>query len=737
MVVDGTRDRELRSDIILYRGDQPLAVLELKRPGIALGAEDEAQGLSYARVLFPSPPLVIVTNGKETRLLVTHTGMPLEADHASQTTFAAVVGAAAQAAGGSLKAAIQTLMGSDPHVWRQAVEQATDAKLAELSPTPDMPTLPFGLLLPRKATAEVIAVLRAGHRLVLVEGAPIIGKSNVLREFALGTRANDDFVTLFLESGGSGIVQTFADALSSRLDWPVTLEEARSWLLRQSRSGGPALVLALDGYDAECREVRHEIEDLTSPAFGDGLRVIVAIDDAAAERFVMAANGRSPSAIGRRSRRVALGPMDDDEFDVAQEVLWSKRIAIMPGGRLAREMRLPWVIQTLCLDFARAPEHIDQGLAAYLPPLLSLELIAHARERFADPELRRLTREVARAVLADARDRRRAVPLTLEALGVYIVRRRTIADRLDRSEISGLVDRGYLKPAIHPSGEPILACRLPEMVASELAEFLAAELAPMSRADPEAAAAWLAEVAASLPLGDIVCGQAILDAALHHGGISAELFAALIASVPQEEAIRPGARLATHLPGVGLVDLTVLEDGSMVAKVNGHRHLIEAGEDGGAGTTYSNIQSWLILSHVAGHAFVVETADTTERIDPIVLMEVGTAPLVLRQPSPEMDLNGIPTHDIPGIGSVACHVAGIIEPITYSILLYILREGRGASEWISAACDRGSLPLLARVDIALRRVAEMADTDLSTWARELLAGMVRAAFAGHPLLHPD
>ncbi|MES0110027.1 hypothetical protein [Mesorhizobium sp. M0013] len=53
--VDGVSQfrKEARADIILYRGDRPLAVLELKREGNSLSDDDEAQGLSYARVVNP------------------------------------------------------------------------------------------------------------------------------------------------------------------------------------------------------------------------------------------------------------------------------------------------------------------------------------------------------------------------------------------------------------------------------------------------------------------------------------------------------------------------------------------------------------------------------------------------------------------------------------------------------------------------------------------------------------
>lgn len=58
-----------RLDIVLLRGEEPLAVLELKRSGVPLTREDEERGPSYARMLHPRPPLVIVISGIEIRLI--------------------------------------------------------------------------------------------------------------------------------------------------------------------------------------------------------------------------------------------------------------------------------------------------------------------------------------------------------------------------------------------------------------------------------------------------------------------------------------------------------------------------------------------------------------------------------------------------------------------------------------------------------------------------------------------
>lgn len=93
-----------------------------------MSAEDEAQGLSCARVLDPMAPIVIVTNGDETRIFNSYTGQSLGTDMLPETQFVATINAAAGVAAGNLKQAIQTLMGNEPSIWQQAAEQLSDAR---------------------------------------------------------------------------------------------------------------------------------------------------------------------------------------------------------------------------------------------------------------------------------------------------------------------------------------------------------------------------------------------------------------------------------------------------------------------------------------------------------------------------------------------------------------------------------------------------------------------------------
>ena len=53
---------------MIFHQERPLAVIELKREDLTLTHDDYERAQSYANQLTPRPPLVVVTNGKDTRV---------------------------------------------------------------------------------------------------------------------------------------------------------------------------------------------------------------------------------------------------------------------------------------------------------------------------------------------------------------------------------------------------------------------------------------------------------------------------------------------------------------------------------------------------------------------------------------------------------------------------------------------------------------------------------------------
>ncbi|MGF1623103.1 MAG: hypothetical protein ACFCUR_21165 [Rhodomicrobiaceae bacterium] len=628
---------------------------------------------------------------------------------------------------------ISTLMGNDVAIWTQALRQTSSENLAALAGDWNDPLKPFvpDFAIPRRASVAIFDQLLNDSRLILVEGPPLIGKSSVLRELTLRINSSEEFVPFFLEiDAGSGLFQCLADVLNQALNWPVTRDEVRDWLRRLSCEAGPALVVLIDGFGLNLDEIRRDIDDLSSNAFGDAVRLVVALDDTVAERIVLNSTKRNSSAIGRRANRVQVGPLNDEEFAAAANELWRHRAGLMNGAVHSPEFRIPWVLRAAMSEIVSRPQYADEKLAASIPPLLGMNLITHVRKRFDDAEMRRQFQAIAKAVLEESQDRKRSVALTLESIGVFIFRRDTLSKFLDRSEIDDLIATGYLKPGLHDSKLPILSVRIPELAASEVAFLLAEQLTQRAQADGQNAARWLSDIAASIPLGDIIAAQAIIDAAVQNRTMPRGLIDGLFFSPPREEFIKPGTKVAMQNPDAGVINIAFREQGEMEMEVDGQLLRIPADQVEQGNTMHADIHGWLILSHLCTRPFAQEDQDGyLERLDMAILLEVGACPMVLRRPGPNALERGILTHHVSGTGSMVCRDAGIVEPITLSIFHFLSWDAENAEEWVEEAAHREALPLLTRINIALRELTGSADTSKADFARRMLSDTVEPAMS--------
>lgn len=739
ITVDGrsSRGARARTDVLVLLRGRPLAVLELKRPGVKLTAEDVAQGLSYGRVIDPRPPLVVLTNGSDTRVLESHTGESWTPDEPSEETLRHLLANAAAVAAADMKEAVGILMGSDPSIWIQAVRGATEVVIAERSGSLADALAPFatGFLLRRKAAWNIRSLLESGQGLVILEGAPLSGKSNALRELAAITAGRPDLAVLYLDADpGGGVFDSLAELLSDALGWPLTPDEARHWLRSLSRAGGPALILAIDNMGAERDNLRRDVEEVTSNSFGAGVRVVLAVDGSVASRLVLQRNGRGVSPLGKRAARLRLGPLDDGEFGEALKVLDSLRIGIMEGGQHSAELRTPWMLRSMCAEVVTAPTYSDETLAAVLPSVPSLDLIAYARDRFdVDEGTFARYRELAQAVLADAQDAGRSFQLILESVDNYVVRRTTAQAHLGHTELSAMLDGGLIREAKSESGDSIYVVRIPELLASEAAKLVAEELSPMARADPAEAAEWLAGAASNLPFGDVVAAQGLVDAAIRDRGMDLRVITTMLERPPRREALPVGARAVARMEGVGVFNMT-FEAGGAVTLERGGRSELAGGEPGEPEEhmTYVDFHPWLVLSHLAGHPFALGVGDlqTAPRVDPTILVTVGACPIVLRRPGGDPDVNSVPAHDLSDGSSILCHRAGIVEPITWALFRYLSRETEAdAAELIDEVVRRSDPALLARVDVALRELSRSADRAKAVWAEQVRGSAIGPALS--------
>jgi hypothetical protein len=732
-----------RVDMLIEREDERIAIVELKRPGDPLTQDDVEQGLSYARVLHPRPPLVIVSNGRDTRTYATHDGRLLGKGERDEKAFADLTAAALKIAESDVRDAIATLMGPKSDVWMAAVRAASRATLEELSGGWDDPQATFtnGIHFSRKASSAALAALRGPRRVVAVEGVPLVGKSHVLAELTVGTRQADDIAILFVEASGSaatGIADEVAHLLGSALGWRITADEARHWMLSLGRGEGAQLIIAVDGLGLEHDAIRREIEALTAKAIGSRLKFVIEADTAVVDRLWQGETRRKDTVFARRGTRILVDALDDEEFARARTELRKCGVDFMHGANRAEEYRQPWLLKSLLASVVNAPDR-PKNSGALLPPLLSLNLFQHVRERFVQDPLVEQAAAFARAVLEDYQRPDRTPEVRLRAMHTFLVRKETLRKHADQEGIADMWRSGLIGSTLDASNCALMVGRIPGLLGSELARLLARELVDRLGDDDRdvEAANWLVDVIAVLPMGDLIGAQALIDCAPDVPGLPLALINRLLGRRPSVRPVKPGTRALVWVPEIGQLEMKVGANGAAIMKLPGTTRGFELPMDA-MNVTYGNLDAWMLLSHLAAvrlGAFSLDEEQVVGLIDPAILALVGTSPVPLRRASADLESSGMHLHDAPDGSSLVCRQDGIIEPVTFSIFRFLERERDNADEWLVEACEEGSAALLNRVSLALAQLASLSGKDApAKWARERDSKLVGPAL--QRALHP-
>nr|WP_288255183.1 type I restriction endonuclease [uncultured Hydrogenophaga sp.] len=729
LVVDAREARaDARLDILLELAGRPLAVMELKRPGLELTAEDAEQGLSYARLVQPPAPLVVVTNGTDVEFYETYSGATWEPSDRSEATLKSLFKSASRVAAGDIKRAVETLMGVEPSVWMQAVRLVSADTIKELTTTWDEPGRPFieGFMAPRGATQELLTHLLTGEKLLVVKGTPLSGKSNVLRELCRKADKIDTIATLYIDARTRGAaLQKLADALARPLNWPVTPQEARDWLVRLSNSEGRRLALVFDGLRPWDENVVREVEDLSSSTFGPALSVVVAVDEATLPQLLRAGNHRGDSPLGRRAKLIHVGPLMDNEFAVARALLARRRVLLMQGAEYSHDYRQPWVLRSIASDAHDVLKGGPEDKALSLPSVLGLRLIEVVRQQFTDERPRRIFRALAKAMLNDAQDPSRPADFVLAQIEHSVIRRDAVSEQLDSNDMQWLFDNGFARAAMQDTIGATVWVRLPELLASELAYLIGDELMKRASEHIDKASAWLAGAAGNLPLGEIVCAQAIVDAGQQHGGVPIGIISRLISRPPEREELNANGSYRSMLSNGAMMEITLRADGANYITIDGVRHEVDIADE--MTDSYKDVHPWMILSHLASKPFEVEQEEGPVRGDASLLLEIGTCPMPLHAARGQQSQRMIPMVNYSRDVSTVNPDVGIVEVITLGILNYLAAEVDEADAWLDKAVSSRSVALLTRVYAALRVLDGFEGHARSQWAKSMLRELVLPA----------
>lgn len=693
-----------RSDIVISYNNRHLAVIELKRSGTRIKQEDLKQGLSYARLLEPMAPLLIVSNGDETHTYLSYSGEKIDPLGPANSSIEKFFLSAAKLANEDLKSAVSILFGTDEKVWKKIVESAThnivqerQDSLIEVSSESVSE-----IRVPRESTQEIIGHLRSNAQIVFLKGDPLSGKSTVIYELIDASKAADDFTVLLIDPAETsyGVFLYIANIISASIGTPIDESDVRTWLARLKDGNSTALVIALDGTpNGWCNS---QIQELRRHFCGSGVRLVIAATPPEIETMTVRGD-RKPSALANGSKLVLLNPYSDKEISSWRTMLASRGLTLLDGWHHAVEYRRPWIAKEVIHPFLR---HAEPGRYIVAPAIPSIEILGTARRTFDEFPISEVYAELAGALL-DQKNSSHGIGVRLLSSRAFLLDASLLKERLGPIEIDRIKRAGMIKFARGDAGKNFFVPVIPQLLASEVARSISRTFHRAVSQDSISATPGLIGACGGLPLDDIIGAQALVDAIVL--GLPLAPISELLSIKPELASPEPGMR-AAMLVGGRLTQLHWLDNGRVEASwhENG-RTVKQQWDDDWSNTLKSDYLPWLMLSHLCSY----RTAGEDEHgnialLYPALLAEIGSCRSLLMRH--EIDGSMINTHAFGPHGEFFCGT-DVREPITQAMVYRIAEEPELIEYLLNEIAERKSAALASRLMIALHHIARSADAN--------------------------
>ena len=705
IVVGGKQDRKLakgRLDVLLLLDDKPMTVLELKKKGSKLSSADRDQAISYARLITPMPPFVVVSNGETHKFYTTFDKEEWNAANPTEGDIQTLFKRGLECAASDKDDAVRLLLSGKPHFWDQAFKGHTREALASLEGDIAEHSKPLvkRFCIERAATKKVKKLVRAAKPLITVTGSPISGKTNVIAQLALiSGLKNSVFFYIDACSTGSSLIQSMANCVARRLLLVPSATDVRHWLISGlSRSTGKRLVLLIDNWHArESDTLLEELRELTQIASSSKLSVILSLDDAEYDRLSVIPGRASSSDIGQ-APRVQIAPMSDQELQGALCLMrddW--HVTMAPGAAFEPNYRHPRVLRML-LAGASPPKDIYDKTLSVLGSVLGIGYLHAVWRRFSgNLELQADIERLAQAFIDDTQQTGRSPSVQIASHGRGFVDLQVCESVLGSQRLARLREAGHIRLVTGPNGRVFAAPTLPELLAAA-GGFVSARIADdLGRTKGlDAAYESLLATSESFPFGDVVGASALRQVSRDNPGLFSDLLLRLLGDEPREDVLTEGRTVETYFPDVGSVRL----------------HF-------GEGTyepVMDNVHPWLMLSHLAKHRLADSAGNRDIQLR--ILATIGSFPRILRRPDSYhfRDMRPYEAHDIPGMGSVLCHSNGLIEPITVAMHCCFMSMPSEMLRLVEFAVSQKALTLAYRLHIAASFLDGLADDSVAETA---------------------
>lgn len=713
--VDGTKADRLggRLDILLEIDGNPLAVLEIKKPGERLDDRVTKQGLSYARAMdTPTlPPLVITTNGQECQFYRTWDGSRWDAQTRDEEALQDLFTHAAEAAGEDIDKAVQHLLETVPAAWSQAIRNFTATEFENLTGELRDVSKPIArdFNIPRKAMVAVGQRLLQGKKKIAIVGEPFSGKTNLFANLCSQPRYKDlCFLYVDLAGSSEGIYDRIATIFTNEFFTTFTTGQVQTWITNQlAREHATPLVVLVDGLDSSALDTfKPDLHKLARQANAGRLSLMFAGHEEVIRGLSFVGGTHTKTITGQNLELVNLGILDDDEWKHAAVLLEGNfKTVFEPCAPIVYELRLPRILRLLASTIPSeltAPE----GRLAKLWSICCPHWFGCFWDSFSTTEVRDGFRRMAEGLLFEVDSRQEpAAALRSRMMGALTVE--VVESRVPQEHRKWLIDHGFLQFIYKPNGTRFYLPKIPELLIAAAAQIIAEETTTIYDAQGiEVASAHVIFRTGQLPYNGICCALVLMFMDHKRQGAASEIIPFLLNSPPQTHPLQTGGKLAALRSDGSSIDLDF-------SKLNP--------EEIGTVTVGDNMHPWLAASYLG--VFIKNAGQMIE-----IIRTIGSSPLAITglEQSPRMPFRFQNT-ELPGGVHVLSGDFALLEPIIRAIYSALKEHPNEVKALANEAVISKNGPLIHRLLHGARGVSGIADAQINefvmAFARELQAAL--------------
>tara|TARA_R110000744_G_scaffold56588_1_gene119329 strand:- start:1346 stop:3766 length:2421 start_codon:yes stop_codon:yes gene_type:complete len=684
------------SDILLKVEGKNVILLELKKEGHELTEQDINQGVSYARLIDPMPPITVISNGTDHLLYDTFVKKKLETDILDINKLNKILNSAFTLAKNDLKEALSVLLNSDHSLFSKVINDISRTKFEELTGrvtdynSPICSDFSISRVIVEQIDTEFIT-----NPLVGIVSSAYSGKTNVMYQF-FQKHKNDHYI-LYVDcyDYNASILQDLANAFSAKIGLIINADRIREWIINSlSTNESNNFYLLIDNFNKDISDyVMKDILELINIFIDHNQFCLYTLDEHNFDQITRIPHRNYRTTIGKKSKVLKLKELNFKEYETSLEILFNiHRINIQHGGHKTQEYREPRILRHLASYYNHTEKSKYLQVNA-VPDLHHLTLFGENKV-FSD-STHTLYKKLSSAFLNDSKKRITSSKLLTVASGSGAVSLKTFNDKYNK-DLSELIKSSTTVMRNFSNGLKVIYPKIPELIAYHSIKPITNKILSLYKKGKSISyiCKEFQNMVVYLPYCDIV-GTGVLKSigTVENINLFSSLVQELMKYPPKKESIGKGTEVLTYVDDFGHIKLKFDDDFD-------HTDM----------AMISNFLPFAILSQLAG--FVLGLLEDEPReyskyaFHLTLLYELGSNKNFLRRADARSLSSDFyyQSYDWEGVGHLVCGREGIVEPLVQSIFSCFFRIPEEIEQLYERAFEEDNFVLLWRIYLGLREI---------------------------------